>query len=184
MESACMNILLKSQHMTAIDVHQRKGEKSYCNRSTFIDMTPLVDLGFLLITFFIFTTSMLENRSLKLVMPADNIPITNLGASNALTVMASGGDSLFYYSGTWEDAVKYGMVQNTSYDVKNGLGKIIRDKQKAMGAKKSDLMLIIKPDDRANYNNLINLLDEVLINDVNKYVITALSPNEKMALSY
>ena len=170
--------------MTEIDVHHKKGIKSHTHKKTFIDMTPLVDLGFLLITFFIFTTSMAESKALKLIMPADDKSTTKLGASTALTVMASGGDSLSYYAGEWEEAVENGGVQTTTYDVKNGLGKIIRDKQKALGEKRSNLMLIIKPGDRSNYNNLIDLLDEVLINDVTKYVIIQLSPDEKLKLSY
>jgi biopolymer transport protein ExbD len=144
-----------------------------------IDMTPLVDLGFLLITFFIFTASITEAKALKLIMPASNVEGGTLGQSNALTVLASGGDTLYYYVGKWEK----GSVKPISYDVRKGLGDVIRKKQEVLDSKKSDLMVIIKPGDRASYANLVNLLDEVVINDIKKYVVAPLTAEEKAFLA-
>ncbi len=71
---------------------------------------------------------------------------------------------------------------NNKYDLQNGLGKIIREKQKALGIAKDELMLMIKPTDASTYNNIINLLDEVQINAIKKYAILKLSPEEKAFL--
>ena len=52
-----------------------------------IDMTPMVDLAFLLITFFIFTTAMSEKKAMKLFMPTEKGRPTSLGESKVLTVL-------------------------------------------------------------------------------------------------
>ena len=135
-----------------------------------IDMTPLVDLGFLLITFFIFTTTMSEPMVTQLYMPKDGDP-NNLGESNALTVLLSGGDKVYCYQGKWEEAQKNNSIVSASYDVQTGIGKIIREKQKRMAVKRNELTLLIKPLDEASYKNVIDALDEATINGVTRYAI-------------
>jgi biopolymer transport protein ExbD len=143
-----------------------------------IDMTPMVDLGFLLITFFIFTTTISEAHETTLYMPKEGPPV-NIGETASLTVLLSDGDSVYYYQGTWEEALAANSVRLTNYDTKNGIGSIIRGKQEYMGAKRKELMLMIKPLDNSSYNNLMNSLDEVMINDVKKYTIMDVTEKEK-----
>jgi biopolymer transport protein ExbD len=143
-----------------------------------IDMTPMVDLGFLLITFFIFTTTISESYKTDLYMPKQGPPI-NIGETASLTVLLSGGDSVYYYQGKWGEATKRNGVHLTNYDVKNGIGNTIREKQKYLGPKRKELMFMIKPLDNCSYHNLMNALDEVLINDVKKYAIMDVTEEEK-----
>jgi biopolymer transport protein ExbD len=143
-----------------------------------IDMTPMVDLGFLLITFFIFTSSMSESKATDLYTTAGDEATSKLGESTALTVLLTGGDSIYYYQGKWEEAAQNHGLQLSSFDVSKGIGNIIRSKQKALGPKSAEMMLLIKPTQRATYNNLVNVLDEVLINNVKKYAIMQPTENE------
>src|SRR5215212_4552474 len=82
-----------------------------------IDMTPMVDLGFLLITFFIFTTTMSKAHETDLYMPKEGPPI-DIGETASLTVLLSGGDSLYYYQGKLENAIVTNGIHITNYDVK------------------------------------------------------------------
>jgi biopolymer transport protein ExbD len=143
-----------------------------------IDMTPLVDLGFLLITFFIFTTTMGEPYKTELYMPKEGKG-TVIGESDALTVMLAGNDSIFYYHGKWEEASKTHAVHLTNYNVSTGIGNIIREKQKQLGPKRDSLLLMIKPMETSSYSNLMNALDEVMINNVRKYAIMDVTDAEK-----
>jgi len=68
------------------------------NQKLKIDMTPMVDLGFLLITFFIFTTSMGEPMATNLFMPKDG-PETNVSEATVLTVLLAGENKIYYYDG-------------------------------------------------------------------------------------
>lgn len=94
-----------------------------------------------------------------------------IGESNALTVLLVGGDSVYYYKGNWKDAVSNRQVLLTGYSVQEGLGKIIRAQQKVLGKNKKELMILIKPLEASSYKNLVDILDEVMINKVEKYAI-------------
>ena len=151
------------------------------NQKLKIDMTPMVDLGFLLITFFIFTTSMGEPMATNLFMPKDG-PVSNLSDSTAMTVLLAGQNKIYYYNGKWNNSFNSQQVMLTTYNLSSGLGQVIRDKQNRMGSMKNEMMLLIKPSDESTYNNLINTLDETMINGVKKYLLVNLSPEEKSFL--
>src|SRR5688572_22930336 len=78
-----------------------------------IDMTPMVDQGFLLISFFIITTELSKPRVALLNMPKDGDP-SNIANSLALTILI-GKDRLFYYHGDWPEAIKTNQVIETSF---------------------------------------------------------------------
>jgi biopolymer transport protein ExbD len=138
------------------------------------DMTPMVDLGFLLIAFFIITTELSKPVVLKLAMPKDGE--STLGNSYALTVLMDSDDKVYYYHGGFTDAIKNNEVLPSNYSVKEGIGKIIRNKQQWLDKsnskeKRDGLMLLIKATDSSKYENVIDMLDEALINDVKKYAL-------------
>ena len=80
-----------------------------------------------------------------------------------------------------------GLYGNTNYSLSTGLGNIIRAKQLAMDQSKpgfrNELMLIIKPAKDSKYENVVNILDEVLINAVKHYAIVDLPIEELLTIS-
>lgn len=145
-----------------------------------IDMTPMVDLGFLLITFFIFTTTMAEDRAAKIVIPTDGSSSTTSDLTTVNAILDK--DKVFFYNGKWEDAVKNNAIAVTNFNLHTGLGNYIRAKQKWLDehySKKRDAMvLLIKPTDASTYQNFVDALDEVTINDVKTYVVMQPTANE------
>jgi biopolymer transport protein ExbD len=188
MEKLCHRILLTNQIVMAeINIPAASGNKPGVRRSkkhsTRVDLTPMVDLGFLLITFFIFTTSMSSPKAMKLVMPDDKGDVTPsvVGESTALTVIPLKDDKIFYYHGELTKALQTNSFGITNYSLTEGLGQIVRNKQAVLDkiGKRNDMVLMVKPAPESNYQQLVNVLDEVLINDVKRYAIMDLTPEEK-----
>lgn len=147
------------------------GVKKAKKLSVRVDLTPMVDLGFLLITFFIFTITMSSQTSMRLNMPKDTKdPNTEMKVkeSGSLTLLLGKGNVIYYYYGT--DPTK---METTTY-------KNVRDiiLQKKKTTPPDDLFIIIKPDKDATYGNAVAVLDEMNINDISKYAMVDASPLE------
>ncbi len=137
-----------------------------------VDLTPMVDLGFLLISFFIFTTTLTEVKEARFYLPADGPPVT-YGASTSLTVIPAANNRVWYFDGTFDDAKANNRIQQTGYALNNGIGDIIRAKQKQLEplGKKKELSILICPSKNSSYGNIVDLMDEMLINKVSKYAV-------------
>lgn len=148
-----------------------------------IDMTPMVDLGFLLITFFIFTTSLSTPAVTKLIMPKQGPP-EPVPEKTLLTALID-KEKVFVYEGAFEKAVAAGSVVLTGYHAQTGLGFYIRQKQKLLeaGHHKDKLMVAIKPLQTASYQDVMNALDEMLINNVQRYGIINVTDEEAQFLA-
>jgi biopolymer transport protein ExbD len=159
---------------------QGNGKHKQKKLSTRVDLTPMVDLGFLLITFFIFTTSMSEPKALKLNMPDDR-PTTKpnqLAKSATLQLLLDKNDQVWYYH-----ADQLAGIQKTSYG--NEIRKIIIEKKKFVHrtlGNDDDMALIIKPTKGSTVKNVVDIIDEVIINDVKHYFIVEPSPEELKAI--
>jgi len=145
----------------------KKGKKL----STRVDLTPMVDLGFLLITFFIFTTTMSQPTAMRLFLPKDvkNPDEQNKVKNSAvITLMLRKNDQIYYYEGDSAATLK----ATTFKKVRD----IVIDKKRRTDPK--DFVVIIKPTVDATYKNTINMLDEMTIDGVKRYAMVDISPVE------
>ena len=150
------------------------GVKKSKKLSTRVDLTPMVDLGFLLITFFIFTTTMAQPTAMNLFLPKDTDKPeeqNKLKESGALTIMLGADNTVFYYEG---------ILAPDGSNFKSSNFKEIRDvilnKKKSTDPK--DFMVVIKPSNEATYGDTVNILDEMSINDVSRYAMVDIFPSE------
>lgn len=196
-----------------------KGKKRAKKQSTRIDMTPMVDLAFLLLTFFVLTATFNKPKSMELTFPAppDN-PIDQPPIKNGITFLLSDNNRIFYYEGEFRAADDDKGTKTTLAELdfsQGSLHKYLLDKNKDMQEKilalkkqfegnqladttykrmvrevKADKLsytYLIKTDDKATYRNVIDVIDELNVNVVGKYVmVDILKPeldlvNEKLA---
>src|SRR5829696_4156455 len=127
--------------------HHKKGPgvKKAKKLSTRVDLTPMVDLGFLLITFFIFTTTMSQPTAMQLFLPKDTDKPeeqNKVKASGALTLMLGANDVIYYYEGELQPNGT-NFKTTTFKEIRN----VIMDKKRSTDPK--DFMVVIKPDNEA-----------------------------------
>ena len=150
------------------------GVKKSPKKSTKVDLTPMVDLGFLLITFFVFTTTMSQPTAMNLNEPKpDKNNELEVKQSATLTLLLGKADKIYYYNGILTDPNS----QFKSSDFKS-IRQIIVDKKKATPS--VDLMYIIKADKTATYKNAIDILDEMTISAIppGHYAEVDMTPQE------
>jgi biopolymer transport protein ExbD len=150
------------------------GVKKAKKLSTRVDLTPMVDLGFLLITFFIFTTTMSQPTGMKLNLPKDTDKPeeqNKVKESAVLTVLLAKNNKVFYYEG---------QVAADGSNFKSSNFKDIRSEilSKKRSTDPKDFVVVIKPDQDCTYKNVVDMLDEMLINDVKRYATVEISPVE------
>ena len=146
-------------------------------KSTKVDLTPMVDLGFLLITFFVFTTAMTTPKAMKLMVPKASEEQMPIPVSKVLTVIPCGNNIVKYYEGTLPLKGPLKETINTA----DGVRKIILDKKRRVETQlgSNAMILVIKPTDESSYKNFVDILDEVSINEIRHYFLDKLSAAEK-----
>lgn len=156
------------------------GVKKAKKLSTRVDLTPMVDLGFLLLTFFVFTTTMSQSTAMNMNEPKDD-PNQQMKVKNsgAMTILLGKGNQVYYYYGQL-------MPETISQDFKSTNFKGIRD---LIAAKRNstpidDLMYIIKSDEMSTFKNAIDILDEMTISNVppGHYAEVEMTDVEKMLI--
>ncbi|HMO60641.1 MAG TPA: biopolymer transporter ExbD [Ferruginibacter sp.] len=157
----------------------KPGIKKMMKKSTRVDLTPMVDLGFLLITFFVFTSTMCKATVMNVVMPYDktteNDPVCQ---SCVLTIIPDQNNSIAYYEGRFTPTA----LLYSSY---NNLRHLIQQKKQKLAAtwgNTEKLVLIIKPSPKSTFKNFVDIVDEATINCVKRYYIGEITGEETLAL--
>ena len=201
--------------MAAIDTNtntnnggKRKGQPTKLNLK--VDFTPMVDMNMLLITFFMFCTTLATPKVMDVIMPtkeSDPKNPTETPESKTLTLLLSENGKVFYYWGIpdynnnatlKETTVESGLrnillERNTHITAQaNELKEKKRNKQitdeefkaKVSEIKKSkeNLTVIVKPTDKSNYSSLVRTLDEMQICNIGRYAIVNVAEGDKFLL--
>jgi biopolymer transport protein ExbD len=157
------------------DITQSNNSSKGQKISTKIDMTPMVDLGFLLITFFMLTTTLQKPSEMQLNMP-DKFPpgTTEVEAEKTLALVPASNNKVYYYRGDLsKSSIEIGITDYSS----KGLRSIIQQNKVAVEALPKGLdkfVVVIMPMEKASYKNVVDILDEMAITNSTRYAIVDL----------
>jgi len=146
----------------------KKGKKL----STRVDMTPMVDLAFLLLTFFLLATTFIKPQIMTLILPEKNNSDTTqpkVNEKNVMSIVLGADHKVYWYIG-------FTGAQVAATDFKDtGLRKILQDQTKS----NDKLVVLLKPDDKSTYEDLIATLDEFSITSTSRYALVAYEAEDK-----
>ena len=140
-----------------------------------VDLTPMVDLAFLLITFFMLVTTFNKPNVMALGLPAkpkdetQKPPPTEIDLSNSISLII-GKDNRIFYHQLDQAGLNEQTLLETSFD-REGITKVI-EQAKARAKDQTKFTVIIKPTDDAVYKNFVDILDEMAITKNEIYGIT------------
>ncbi len=139
-----------------------------------IDLTAMVDLAFLLITFFLLTTSLAKPRAMPIAMPVGQTG--GVAASTTMTVCLGTNNQALWYRGMTERPLT--APQIVGYG-KDGLRRAIVDAGKQiLKATGKQMMVIVRPSAHSKYADLVAAIDELNITAVKYYAIADISPKD------
>jgi biopolymer transport protein ExbD len=159
-----------------------------------VDLTAMVDLAFLLITFFMLTTTLSKPQSMNLGLPDKDDPKDKqtdikVDENRTMTILIGKNDKIIRYVGLLATPVAGGTPKEFAYG-KEGIRKELISRKKsvleystALGKPKNGMIVIIKPSKKSNYRNLVDILDEMAIVDVPTYaIVNEFTPEETKLL--
>lgn len=189
--------------------HEKKRAKKSSSR---VDMTPMVDLAFLLLTFFVLTSTFSKPKVLRMIFPEkldkENPNEKPPEVKDGLTILLTGNDKIYHYRGSLKKETE---LIETDY-TKSGLRKVLLEYNRSLLLRLQDIskrlnklnesdtatrrkleeeakqeqrvskqIILVKNDDKATYENMIDVMDEFLITQIAKYYVIdeGFTPQEK-----
>lgn len=144
----------------------KKGGKVRSKKqSTRVDLTAMVDLAFLLITFFMLTTSLSKPQAMDIAKPDkdEKNPDNKLEVkqSQTMTILLVKNNKVMWYMG------EPGKSAPTIEGYQGIRKSLLENKKKVKDASGKDIMVIVKPTDGATYKNFVDMMDELNITKTN-----------------
>lgn len=139
-----------------------------------MDMTPMVDLAFLLLTFFVLTVTLNDSFVLKIQTPeTQSLDGPAVNSDRVLTILLGDKDKVYWYLGT--DASTAKLISFS----KNGVRNVLLEKN--LQIKK--MVVLIRPSVKSRYKNLVDILDEIGIATIDRYFIVKETPHDQKVIS-
>jgi biopolymer transport protein ExbD len=149
---------------------KKKGKKHKKKRQGVrVDMTPMVDVAFLLLTFFMLTTVMRKQQTLEINLPPNNQTKIDIAQSNLLTIFVSQDDSVFYSTGTDKP------IQVTFNSLESFLTKSAADNPK--------LVILLKFDRKSKYHMMVDVIDKLNLAKLQRFSIAPMTDTDQKLLA-
>lgn len=157
-------------------------------KSTRIDMTAMVDVAFLLLTFFVLTATMSNSSLMDLTMPPldkEDKPVeqVEIREDKVMTIIPCANDTIKYYVGITDAEVK---IATSDTAIRTAISAHINRYQPLCQGKEVtncwDPIFVIKPRYNSRYQTFVDLMDEMAITGAKKYAVTDFLPEDSTTL--
>ncbi|MCS7297217.1 MAG: biopolymer transporter ExbD [Bacteroidia bacterium] len=160
---------------------KKKGKARKPKRRPRIDMTPMVDLGFLLLTFFVLTTTMSTPNTMPVVVPPkitekEEVEPPKIAEGKVITLLV-GRNKVYYYTG-----IEQPELHQTDFSPRTGIRKVLLERRAEVASRYGDpneMIVIIKMLEEAYYKDFVDILDEMAIIQQKKYALVDITQEEK-----
>jgi biopolymer transport protein ExbD len=146
--------------------------------STRVDMTPMVDLGFLLITFFILTASLSKPTMMQLAMPDKEQGIIDLmpvPAKQTVTLLLGNDQKIYLYQGILKENTP---KKQLAYHAESLRKTMMTLKKSILQETGKDIIVIIKATKESTYKNVVDVFDEMAICQIDRYALVDISAKD------
>ena len=137
--------------------------------STRIDMTPMVDLAFLLLTFFILTTTLNKLKVMEIAMPEKTIETMPVPERCVLTLLLDGGGKVY-----WRQGVSIPKLETVKFS-HDPINKLLTTKNTEI----DEMLVLVKASDKSKYKNLVDIVDELALAKIARYCIVDITPEDE-----
>lgn len=147
-----------------------KGKKKKSKRIGIrLDMTPLVDIAFLLLTFFMLTTSMARPQTMEINLPPDENVKVEIAESNLITLRVNDKGEVFWNRGMDAPAkIEFAKLR-----------AFIREQAQA----NPKLVTLVKIDTKAKYEMMVNIMDELNQADMQRFSIARMTEQDQKLIA-
>ena len=153
---------------------RQAGRRSVQRMPLRVDLTAMVDLAFLLITFFMLTTTLSKPKAMPLAMPVKG-PDGFVPESRTMTICLGKANHAVWYLGLPDKP----LIGPTKVNYGKDLTKVITETQKNINQSSGKgMIVVIKPSDHSVYGDLVETLDQLDIAQVPSYAITQITPRD------
>jgi biopolymer transport protein ExbD len=151
--------------------HERKKGKRKKKRriGIKIDNTPMVDIAFLLLTFFMLTTTMNKPSTMEINLPPSNDVSVEVPMSNLMTIRVKEDGSIYWNIGV-DDPKKIEFKE---------LGKFLTQKNQ----ENPKLITLLKIDRKGKYSTMVDIMDELNLANVTRFSIAPMQESDKKILA-
>lgn len=145
-----------------------------------LDLTAMVDLAFLLITFFMLTTNLAKPRIMDLSVPSEAKTLPgNLQPHHVLNILLDEGNHLAWYVGQPRKPITTLKLEHCNKEV---IQKIILHTRKEFTTPSKlyaeNLIILIKPTNQSNYKTLVEALDAIKASATKQYSIAEVTQED------
>jgi biopolymer transport protein ExbD len=146
----------------------KKSSKKYQKKHRLgvrVDMTPMVDVAFLLLTFFMLTTVFSKSQTMEINLPPDDKVTVEVAESNLLTLMIDSNGSIFWNMGSEAP-------QKIEF---SALRPFLLERNQS----NSKLITLIKVDREGTYKMMVDIMDELNLANISRFSLAPMIPKDK-----